>query len=231
VTLVLRGVCVAREGFPTVRDVDLDVPGGEVTVLLGPNGAGKTTLLEAVSGVLPVAAGSVLLDGTALETLPRDRRARLGLAHVEQGRTVFAGLTVEENLLAAAPDRDPAAAFALFPELARRRRAPAGALSGGEQQMLVIARALATAPSALLIDELSLGLAPVVAQRLAPVLRTLADRGVAVLAVEQFAALALAVGDRAHVLKQGRIVLSGRAADLRADGEALREAYLGSGVG
>ncbi|WP_207400979.1 ABC transporter ATP-binding protein [Actinomadura roseirufa] len=226
--LTLADVAVARGGAPIVRDVSLTVPAGEVTVLLGPNGAGKTTLLEAIAGVLPITSGRLTGGGADLAGLDRVARARRGLALVEQGRTVFTSLTVAENLRvvrrgAAAVDR----ALELFPELDKRMDVQAGLLSGGEQQMVVLARALAMGPSVLLIDEMSLGLAPVIVRRLLPAVRSLADDGVAVLLVEQFATLALGIADTAHVLAGGRLTHSGPAAPLRKSPELLHSAYLG----
>nr|WP_220150554.1 ATP-binding cassette domain-containing protein [Gaiella occulta] len=220
---------VGRGGLPICRNIDIVAPRGEVTVLLGPNGAGKTTLLEAISGILPASGGAIALDGVAVERLRRERRARLGLAHVEQGRAVFPGLTVEENLMAVTRSRAVIErALDLFPRLAARRRAKAGLLSGGEQQMLVIARALAGAPTMLLVDEMSLGLAPIVVRTAMPVIRRLADEGVGVLLVEQFAALALEIGDRAYVLNHGEIVYAGTCTGLRDEVDILRGAYLTS---
>lgn len=226
--LSIENLVVARGGFPVVRGVTLRAPPGQVTVLLGPNGAGKTTLLEAVSGVVPVSGGQLHLNGQAITTLRREGRAHRGLAHVEQGRTVFAGLSVEDNLRAAGRGRPVGELFELFPELLARRAVAAGMLSGGEQQMVVIARALAGRPQVLLVDELSLGLAPIVVRRLMPVLRALADDGVGVLLVEQFAALALEIGDHVYVLNRGEVVYEGRAGDLRRRPELLRGAYLGA---
>ncbi|CAM3931907.1 ABC transporter ATP-binding protein [Deinococcus frigens] len=226
--LMIEELSVARGGFPVVRGVTLHAPPGQVTVLLGPNGAGKTTLLEAVSGVIPVSGGQLRLNGTVITAQPREARARRGLAHVEQGRTVFAGLSVEDNLRAAGRGRSLDELFGLFPELIPRRTVAAGMLSGGEQQMVVIARALAGRPQVLLVDELSLGLAPIVVRRLMPVLRGLADDGVGVLLVEQFAALALDIGDHAYVLNRGEVVHAGRADELRRRPELLRGAYLGA---
>jgi branched-chain amino acid transport system ATP-binding protein len=202
--LELSGVSVARSGLGICREIDLIAEPGQVTVLLGPNGAGKTTLLEAISGVISATAGTIRLAGRELRGLRPDQRARLGLAHVEQGRAVFPDLTVMENLDVGGRGAQ-ARTFALFPELAARRTLRAGLLSGGEQQMLVIARALARRPTMLLLDELSLGLAPIVLRRLMPVVRTLADDGVGVLLVEQYAVLALEISDRAYLLRNGRI--------------------------
>jgi branched-chain amino acid transport system ATP-binding protein len=230
--LDIRRLCVARGGSSIVRDVTLCAPPGAITVLLGANGAGKTTLLEAISGIIPATSGDIRLDGVALGGLARRARARRGLAHVEQGRTTFATLTVEENLRAASGDAEALAeGFALFPELEPRRRTLAGLLSGGEQQMLVLARALATRPRLLLIDELSLGLAPAVVARLMPVLGELAARGVGVLVVEQYAGLILRAGDHAYVMARGAIVYDGDCAPLLETTDILRGAYLAAGGG
>jgi branched-chain amino acid transport system ATP-binding protein len=225
--LAVRDLHVTRAGSPVVRGVDLDVPKGEVTTLFGANGAGKTTLLEALSGIVPQASGSIELDGKRIDGLSRASRARLGLAHVEQGRAIFPDLTAEENLLAAAPRERTAVAFELFPELAERRQIRASLLSGGEQQMLVIARSLLGDPEVLILDEMSLGLAPSIVKRLLPVVRRLADDGVAVLLVEQFAALAVAVGDRAYVMVRGEIAFEGSCSELKDDPDRLQQLYLG----
>jgi branched-chain amino acid transport system ATP-binding protein len=225
--LTVTGLSVERAGSSIVRGVDLTVAAGNVTVLLGANGAGKTTLLEALSGVIPAQAGSISLDGREITKLPRSTRARLGLAHVEQGRSIFPDLTVEENFLVCGPRSSIATGFDLFPELANRRHAKAGLLSGGEQQMLVISRALITKPRVLMLDEMSLGLAPTIIKRLTPVVRQLADEGVGVLLVEQFAALALSIGDRAYVLVGGRIAYDGDPQTLIDDPELLQALYLG----
>jgi branched-chain amino acid transport system ATP-binding protein len=225
--LTLAGLEVHRSGSPIVRNVDMVVPEGEVTVLLGANGAGKTTLLEAISGVIPTADGRITMDGHDITAAPRAKRARLGLAHVEQGRAIFPDLTTEENLLVAGPKSQIRAGFELFPELANRRSTRAALLSGGQQQMLVIARALVSRPKVLLLDEMSLGLAPTIIKRLIPIVRTLAAEGVGVLLVEQYAALALANGDRAYVLVRGSIAYDGPCAPLREDPARLRDLYLG----
>ena len=226
--LAVADLVVERDSFPIVRGVSFGVPLGEVTVLLGANGAGKTTLLEAISGVIPAARGTVSLDGARLEKASRRERVRRGLGHVEQGRHIFAHLTTEENLrVAARGDWTLAEAFELFPELAARQKLRAGLLSGGEQQMVVVARALAARPQILMADELSLGLAPRVASRILATMRGLADRGLGVLLVEQLAALALSIGDTVHVLAQGAFAYSGPCATLRENPELLRRAYLG----
>lgn len=225
--LLVRDLVVHRGGSTIVNGVDLSAPPGEVTVLLGPNGAGKTTLLEALSGRIPASHGTVHIGGRDILRSSRGARARLGLAHVEQGRTVFRDLTVEENLRVAARTGELDDAYTLFPELRLRSGVAAGALSGGEQQLLVLARAMLARPQVLLIDEMSLGLAPVVVRRLLPAVSTLAAQGVAVLLVEQYAALALSIGTAAMVLFRGQIVLRSSAAELRHHTDRLHRAYLG----
>lgn len=229
VRFVVESVSVNRAHLPVVREVDLVVDRGSISVLLGSNGAGKTTFLEGLSGVIPIAGGRIALDGLELQKARPGTRARSGLAHVEQGRTVFRHLTTEENLLVGASTASSVAwAYELFPELLQRRSLRAGLLSGGEQQMLVIARALLCNPKVLLIDEMSAGLAPIVVSRLMKTVRELADRGLAILLVEQFAALALSIGDRAYVLRRGRMVFEGTCAELRGDSERLHQLYLGA---
>ncbi len=225
------GVTINRAGLPVVRAASLSLKAGSISVLLGANGAGKTTLLEGISGVVPLAGGTVTLEGRRIEGSRPNQRARLGLAHVQQGRAVFRLLTTEENLrIACHREGSIEQGFELFPELKPRRHVAAGLLSGGEQQMLVMARAFVSRPKVLLIDEMSLGLAPLIVRRLMAVVRELADRGLAVLLVEQFAALALATGDRAHVLRRGRIVFDGDCASLRDAPEKLHRLYLGEGA-
>ncbi|MBE7418599.1 MAG: ABC transporter ATP-binding protein [Ideonella sp.] len=228
---VVDAVSVERAHLPVVRAVSLVIEPGSISVLLGSNGAGKTTLLEGLSGVIGLAGGRITLDGAELHRLGAGARARAGLGHVEQGRTVFRQLTTQENLLVGAAD--PASlswAYELFPELHQRRGVRAALLSGGEQQMLVVARALLCRPKVLLIDEMSAGLAPIVVARLMKAVRRLADQGLAVLLVEQFAALALSIGDRAYVLRRGRMVFDGRCAQLRGDAQRLHRLYLGGGA-
>ena len=225
--LVVSDLVVNRVGLPVVRGASIVVEPASVSVLLGANGAGKTTLLEALSGVVPHAGGKIALAGEAIAALRPGARARRGLAHVEQGRTVFCTLTTDENLRAARRAADTAQAYGLFPELEKRRNVRAGLLSGGEQQMLVIARALLTRPKAILIDEMSAGLAPVIVSRLMAAVRKLADDGLAVLLVEQFAALALGIGDRAYVLRRGQIVYDGACPALARAPDLLHRLYLG----
>jgi branched-chain amino acid transport system ATP-binding protein len=229
--LTVADVTVERAGLPVVSGASLTVQCGEIRVLLGLNGAGKTTLLEGISGVLPIAEGRIELDGRRIERWRPVRRTRAGLSHVEEGRTVFGELTTEENLLVAAGDGARVEdAFSLFPELSKRRAVRASLLSGGEQQMLVVARAWLRRPKVFLLDELSLGLGPAVVQRLTDAVRGLADAGMAVLLVEQFAPLALRIGDQASVLRSGSIVFDGPAAALRGDGEAVHQLLFGEAV-
>ena len=212
--------------------VDLEVEAGELVALLGANGAGKTTLLRALSGLLRPWKGSVLLGGKDLRGLSPARRARLGLGHVPEGRQLFPLMTVEENLrLGAAflaPGREKEGyerVYALFPQLAERRRQLAGTLSGGEQQMLAIGRALMGFPRILLVDEPSLGLSPRLAEEVLLALKEVARGGVGVLLVEQNVALSLEVAERGYVLEHGRVVLECPAQALAQD-PRVREAYL-----
>ncbi|MFG3292554.1 ABC transporter ATP-binding protein [Streptomyces sp. NPDC048179] len=225
--LECRGLVIERTGSVIVHPLDLTARVGEVTVVLGPNGAGKTTLLEGVSGLIPLKSGSVQVGATDMTRLRRGRRARGGLAHVEQGRPVFGELTVEENLSVAAPRRKCEHAYELFPELDALRHRKAGLLSGGEQQMLVIARAIVREPTVLLLDEMSLGLAPVIVGRILPRLRALAETGAAVVLVEQFAQLALRLGDTAYVLSKGTVAYHGPCQPLLDNPGLLHAAYLG----
>ena len=225
--LAVRNLVVARGGVPVVRGVSLDVSGAEVLAIVGPNGSGKTSMLEAVSGVIKAAGGSVALHDSDVTNQSRRRRNRLGLRHVRQGRAVFAELSVEENLRVAAYATDRA--YEMFPELRARSHTRARELSGGEQQMLVLARALIARPSCLLIDEISLGLAPTVVRRLTDVVKDAARAGTAVLLVEQFTSVALDVADVVMVLVRGETVLRERADALVKDPTVLQNAYLGAG--
>ncbi|GIH71955.1 ABC transporter ATP-binding protein [Sphaerimonospora thailandensis] len=226
--LSLTGVHINRGEVEVVHDVSLDVTPGAVTVVLGANGAGKTTLMDGIAGLAPVTKGTVSLGGQAIERLPTYKRALAGLGYVEQARTTFRTLTVEQNLLVAQAGKgDPATVFRLFPELDKRRGLQAGHLSGGEQQMLVVGRALVADPKVVLIDEMSLGLAPVVVQRLMRAVVDLVGLGIAVLLIEQFAHLALDVGANAYVLRKGRVVFDGPCSQLRGDSALLHEAYFG----
>ncbi|GAT72424.1 branched-chain amino acid ABC transporter ATP-binding protein [Microbacterium sp. HM58-2] len=226
--LVLDAVTVSRGAGPVISDVSLTVSGGEVLALVGPNGAGKTSLIESISGVTPHSAGSLTLDGEPIDKLSRVARARRGVVHIEQGRAVFPSLTVRENIsLTARTSAELDAALAQFPELEKRIDSPTALLSGGEQQMVVLARAFAAKPRILLIDEMSLGLAPVVFMRLMPIVKSIADSGVGVLLVEQFTQLALSLAREAVVVAGGKVSFQGTSEALKGDPELLHRAYLG----
>ena len=229
--LWLRGVRAGYGRTEVLHGVELAVPEGAVVALLGPNGAGKSTALRVAAGQVAPTAGCVHLAGAHVNGLPADVRARAGVALVPEGRGVFPNLTVAENLrvasLAAAPGADVAArAFDRFPALAERGDQLAGTLSGGQQQLLAMARALATDPAVLLLDEISMGLAPRVAAQLYEVVGEAAAGGVAVLVVEQHARAALAVADHVVVLAQGAVRLAGEPPDMAGE---LVSAYLGGG--
>ena len=206
-----------------VRDLDLQVRAGEVVALLGPNGAGKSTTLLTLSGALPPLGGAVRWNGAATKAALH-ARARQGLGLVTEERSVFMRLTARENLRVGC--RDIAPALELFPELGSRLDVKAGLLSGGEQQMLTLARALARRPSLLLADELSLGLAPLVVTRLLSAVRKAADDGVGVLLVEQHVSKVLDIADRVYVLRRGRVELAGRADELRGRLAEIESSYL-----
>ncbi|WEK62470.1 MAG: ATP-binding cassette domain-containing protein [Candidatus Microbacterium colombiense] len=226
--LILDAVTVSRGAGAVISDVSLRVTGGEVLALVGPNGAGKTSLIESVSGVTPHSAGSITLDGEPIDKLSRVARARRGIVHIEQGRAVFPSLTVRENIsLTARTPGEVDAALAQFPELEKRIDSPTALLSGGEQQMVVLARAFAAKPRILLIDEMSLGLAPVVFLRLMPIVQSIAASGVGVLLVEQFTQLALGLAREAVVVAGGQVSFQGTSETLKADPDLLHRAYLG----
>ena len=217
-----------------LRGVSFSVERGGITAILGANGAGKTTLLRAISGLIK-RRGSIRFDGQAIERTTTEDIARLGVAHVPDGRGTFLDLTTEENLRIGAYTRNDRRAvardlermFTYFPRLKERRRQQAGTLSGGEQQMLAVSRALMLRPRLLLLDEPSFGLAPLVVQDIFRIMRGInADEGVSVLLVEQNAALALELADRAYVLETGQVVIAGSAAEVRSN-ESVRRAYLG----
>lgn len=224
--LACRELVIDRAGSRIIRGVSLEASPGEVIVILGANGAGKTTLLEGLSGLIPITSGGISVDGRDVTRLTAARRARAGLSHIEQGRPVFAELTVEENLLVAASRKGVGSAFEMFPELGPLRDRRAAFLSGGEQQMLVIARAILRQPRIVLLDEISLGLAPALVARLLPRVRALAEAGMAVVLVEQFANLALSLGHRAYVLAKGAVVFEGPCQDLMDNAGVLNSAYL-----
>jgi branched-chain amino acid transport system ATP-binding protein len=235
--LSLRDVSVARGGRLVARNVSIEIPAGEVTALLGPNGAGKSSLVLAVGGVLKPVSGSVTLDGRDLTRARPERIRRAGVAIVPEGRRLLGELTVDDNIRVAtyslsreAARARRARALELFPELEKRLSNPARALSGGEQQMVVLAQALVTEPRYVIIDELSLGLAPVVVQRLMPTIREIAKSGIGVLLIEQFATVALTLANRAYVMEGGQMRFSGQAKQLRDRPELLHSAYLFRGT-
>ncbi len=216
-----------------LHGVSLDVAAGEIVTLVGNNGAGKTTLLRAISGVQPIASGAVIVEGETVNRMPSHMRVVRGIAQVPEGRQVFTPLSIADNLrLGAFARRDAHIArdlervYSLFPVLAEKRALLAGGLSGGQQQMLAIGRALMSNPRLLLLDEPSMGLAPVLVNQILATLASLRRDGVTILLVEQNVAAALAIADRAYVLETGRIVLDGKAADLARD-PRVRDTYLG----
>ncbi len=232
--LKVDSIIVAYAAAPVLRGVSLEVRPGEIVALIGANGAGKTTLMKAISRLLPCAQGSITFEGQDITRDSPSRVVRLGLSQVPEGRRVFREMSIEENLEMGAYTRHREASlkeeldrvFALFPALLERRHRAAETLSGGEQQMLAIGRALMARPRLLLLDEPSMGLAPKMVTRIAEVVRKIRDDGATVLLVEQNAAIALKVSDRAYVLESGQIVMSGPSATIGAD-PRIAEAYLG----
>ena len=216
-----------------LHGVSLTVAAGEIVTLVGANGAGKTTLIRAISGVQPISGGRIMFEGRCIDRIPAHARVGLGIAQVPEGRQLFAPLSVEDNLKLGAwsrrdvdTDAELASVYALFPMLAARRGATAGMLSGGQQQMLAIGRALMAKPRLLLLDEPSMGLAPMLVEQILDVVEGLKRAGLTVLLVEQNARAALAIADRGYVVETGRIAASGSAAQLLAD-DRVQAAYLG----
>jgi branched-chain amino acid transport system ATP-binding protein len=232
--LSLQGLQVAYGGIRAVKGIDLEVAQGELVCLIGANGAGKTTTLRAITGLVRPAAGRVVYDGQDIGGARVHEIARRGLALVPEGRGVFAQLTITENLAMGAYSRSDRAAvaadeervFTLFPRLKERRAQTAGTLSGGEQQMLAMARALMSRPRLLLLDEPSMGLAPLMVERIFEVVRAIAAEGVTLLLVEQNARLALEASHRGYVLEGGLVAIAGESRSLLGD-PRIREAYLG----
>jgi len=234
--LSVKDLTVTYGAVAAIRGVNLSVRAGEVVALLGANGAGKSSMLRSISGIVRPRAGCIRLDATVISRLPPARIVRLGIGHCPEGRRIFGSLTAAENLRLGAAARDDRAAvaedrermLALFPILRERQQQPAGTLSGGEQQMLALARALMARPRLLLLDEPSLGLAPLLVQQIFRRLTELKAAGTTMLLVEQNIAVALDLADRAYVLRTGEVSLEGSAAELKANYERVAEAYLGA---
>ena len=233
--LEIKDLNVFYGAVHAIKGISLNVEQGELVSLIGANGAGKTTTLHAISGLIPVSSGTIELDGHNLQKTPPDKIISLGLAHVPEGRHVFARMTVEENLrMGAYIIRDAQLinenldrVYSHFPRLMERRRQLAGTLSGGEQQMLATGRALMTNPSIVLMDEPSMGLSPLLVKEIFNIIQQLHESGITILLVEQNAKMALSVSDRAYVLETGKISMSGKAAELAED-DRVRKAYLGA---
>jgi ABC-type branched-subunit amino acid transport system ATPase component len=228
--LEISGLSAGYDNVPVIRGLSMTVAAGEVVALMGANGAGKTTTLRAISGLVKVLSGTITLDGADLAGVSPTARARGGIAHVPEGRGIFFGLTVEEHFrIGIRPSREQLdEVLSHFPALQPLQGRRVGLLSGGEQQMLAIACALIQRPKLLLLDELSLGLAPVIVERLLPIVRNIADsRRTAVVLVEQHVRLGLEVADRAYVLAHGDLTASGSAAELRENTDRLVASYLG----
>jgi branched-chain amino acid transport system ATP-binding protein len=228
--LELRNIHAAYERIDVLFGIDLVVPEASVVALLGPNGAGKSTALRVAAGLHPPTAGEVLVAGRRVNGVKPDELARHGLCLIPEGKGIFPNLTVRENLRmmtyagtseAVVEER----AYSRFPRLAERRTQTAGTLSGGEQQMLAMARGLATDPALLILDELSMGLAPIIVEELYAIVAQVARQGVSILVVEQFASTVLGVADYAAIIVHGRIARAGRPSELRDD---LSKAYLGA---
>ncbi len=231
--LTVEGLRSRYGRIEVLHGVDLAVKSGEIVTVVGANGAGKTTLLRCLSGVQPVSGGAITFRGESFTTVPAWKRLGHGLAQSPEGRQIFTNLSVEENLRLGAflfadarVDRDMETAFAMFPILKEKRNLTAGGLSGGQQQMLAIARALMGRPSCLLLDEPSMGLAPIIVAQIFEVVKGLREMDMTVLLVEQNAYGALKIADRGYVMETGHITMSGSAAELIAD-PRIREAYLG----
>ena len=235
--LKIEDLVVKYGGITAVKDISLEIGEGETVALIGANGAGKSSTLNAVSGLLRIASGTIAFDGKDITGVSPDKIVEMGLVQVPEGRQIFTRLTVEENLrMGAFVNRDKADAernrervLSLFPILKERARQSAGTLSGGEQQMLAIGRALMSSPKMLLLDEPSMGLSPIMTQEVFHVLRSLKDENITIFIVEQNAYDALELADRAYIMETGTIALEGRSADLIND-ERVKNAYLGGDI-
>ena len=233
--LEVRGLHVAYGGIKAVKNIDLKIAPGELVALIGSNGAGKTTTLKTLAGLLHPANGQIQYEGKNLKNIAAHQRAAMGIALVPEGRGVFARMTVAENLLMGAYSRsdkneittDLERMYGLFPRLAERKDQLAGTLSGGEQQMVAMARALMSRPRLLMLDEPSMGLAPLMVQKIFATIRDIAALGMSILLVEQNARLALQVAQRGYVMESGAITLSGAAGELLGS-DAVQRAYLGA---
>jgi len=232
--LQIKNVSAGYKDLQVLFDVSIEVNKGEVVALVGSNGAGKTTLLNIVSGFVPITQGCVEFEGKNLIKLPAHKRADLGIAHIPQGRGILNTITVEENLMLGSHSKrvrshraeDMEEAYQRFPILYERKKQLAGSLSGGQQQMLAIARALMMRPKIIMLDEPSLGLAPIVVEEVFDIISTVSKSGVAMLLIEQNLIQSLNVADRGYVLETGHIVMQGKAKDLLAD-ESITKSYLG----
>ena len=237
--LELRDVHSAYGNVQALKGISLHVEAGEIVTLLGANGAGKSTTLRTISGLMPDTSGDILFDGKSIRQTSPEGIVRLGIAHVPEGRRIFPGLTVRENLMVGTSARgrltkaqmedEIEEMVAIFPDLKRLSTALGWSLSGGQQQMLAVARGLMSRPRLLLLDEPSLGLAPLIVQQLFTTIRTIRERGMTVLLVEQNANMALSVADRGYVLVTGRLTVEGTPQEL-LDNEEVRAAYLGGGA-
>lgn len=233
--LEVRDLNVYFGVIQAIKNISFDVDAGEVVALIGANGAGKTTTLHTVTGLLPAASGKITLDGKDLSKVPAHKIVSMGMAHVPEGRRVFASLSVYDNLKMGAYTRKDKKeienslemVFEAFPRLQERRNQVAGTLSGGEQQMLAMGRALMSKPRIILMDEPSMGLSPLYVTEIFEIIKKIKSEGTTVLLVEQNANMALQVADRAYVLETGRIIMDGKASDLMND-ERVRKAYLGA---
>ena len=236
--LELRNVTSFYGNVQALKGISLSVEKGEVVTLLGANGAGKSTTLRTISGLIQATSGEILFDGQAIQRLSPEAIVRMGIAHVPEGRRIFPGLTVTENIMLGASSRkgvtgaemraDVEDMFTIFPDLKRLSKALGWSLSGGQQQMLAVARGLMAKPKLLMLDEPSLGLAPIIVQQLFAVFRQIRERGMTILLVEQNANMALSVADRGYVLEIGELIVEGSPSELLGN-ERVRAAYLGGG--